>query len=608
MSFKAKACYFIIGFLCFSMPPLSGQDQKLADSLAKVYQQGNLQDTAKMELLRNLSFNEVRDLKLAIKYTDELISLAGQKGNYLYLYRAYNIKGFKKRQLGDIDEALDVFFKGAEAAVKAHFLPGEGSSYMAIAGAYSISGNYSNAMLYFNKAIAVLRQSKDSVQLAGALSNASAEYQDNQNYDSALLYLRESTIIYEKINYLVGKAYNMGNLGMLYAKLGKTDLAEKNINEAIGILEKNEVYDPICAYLLSMSDIYLKKGDGPKALNYALKSLKLAEQFGLKDQISEANLKLSELYEKAGNPDESLKYYKNHITYRDSVNNIQSVQKMADLRTDFEVSKKQVEVNLLSQQKKNQRIIVIATAIALFLIFLIAAGLYRRNILIKKTDRIIREEKNRSDNLLLNILPEETARELKQSGKVLAKKFESVTVLFTDFKGFTHYAENLSPEKVVESVDFYFSKFDEIMEKYGLEKIKTLGDSYMCAGGLPFPTEDHAYKMVLAAMEIAEFVNDVKKQSSANDTRFEVRIGINTGPVVAGVVGTRKFAYDIWGDTVNIAARMESNSEPGRINVSENTHVLIKDLFDCEYRGEIEVKNRGMMKMYFVNSPKGKTI
>jgi class 3 adenylate cyclase len=589
------------------MPPVSGQDQKLADSLARIYQNGNLQDTAKMELLRNLSFNEVRDLNLAIKYADELISLASQKDNYLYLYRGYNIKGLKKKQLGDIYEALDVFFKGAEAAVKAHFLPGEGSSYMSIAGVYSISGNYSSAMAYFNKSIAVLRQSNDSVHLAGALTNASAEYQDNQNYDSALLYLRESTIIYEKINYLVGKAYNMGNLGMLYAKLGKTDLAEKNINEAIGILEKNEVYDPICAYLLSMSEIYIKKGDVPKALNYALRSLKLAEQYGLKDQISEANLKLSELYEKAGNKDESLKYYKNHIVFRDSVNNIQSVQKGADLRTQFEVSKKQIEVNLLNQQKKNQRIVVIATAIGLILIFLIAAGLYRRNILIKKTDQIIREEKNRSDNLLLNILPEETARELKQSGKVMAQRFESVTVLFTDFKEFTHYAENLSPEKVVESIDFYFSKFDTIMEKYGLEKIKTSGDSYMCAAGLHFSTKDHAYKMVMAAIEIAEFVKKAKIESTANDTRFEIRIGINTGPVVAGVVGTRKFAYDIWGDTVNIAARMESNSEPGKINISENTYILIKDFFDCEYRGEIEAKNRGMMKMYFVNSKKEKT-
>jgi class 3 adenylate cyclase len=250
----------------------------------------------------------------------------------------------------------------------------------------------------------------------------------------------------------------------------------------------------------------------------------------------------------------------------------------------------------------------ISSAVSAGLVFLLAFGVYRRYKFIKRTNVIIEEEKNRSDHLLLNILPEETALELKQNGKVRAKKFESVTVLFTDFEGFTQYAEKLPPEKLVESVDYYFSKFDEIMEKYNLEKIKTVGDCYMCAGGLPFSTNDHAYKMVHAALEIATFVKDSKNNNPQNDTRFEIRIGINSGPVVAGVVGTKKFAYDIWGDTVNIASRMESNSQPGKINVSKNTYELIKDTFDCHYRGEIEVKNRGMMKMYFVNNPKNSEV
>jgi len=286
------------------------------------------------------------------------------------------------------------------------------------------------------------------------------------------------------------------------------------------------------------------------------------------------------------------------------VQNIATVQKMADLRTENEVSQKQSEVNLLNQQKKSQRIVMIATAIALFLIGILAFGLFRRNKFIQKTKKIIEEERNRSDSLLLNILPEETAQELKESGKVKAKKFESVTVLFTDFKGFTSYSNNLSPEVLVETIGFYFSKFDAIIEKHGLEKIKTIGDAYMCAGGLPFPSENHAENMIKAAMEIAEFVAETKKNVKATEMNFDVRIGINTGPVVAGVVGAKKFAYDIWGDTVNIASRMESNSEPGKINISENTYALIKDQFDCEYRGELDVKNKGVMKMYFVNGMK----
>ena len=179
--------------------------------------------------------------------------------------------------------------------------------------------------------------------------------------------------------------------------------------------------------------------------------------------------------------------------------------------------------------------------------------------------------------------------------------------MFTDFKSFTKYSENLSPETLVETVDFYFSKFDEIIKKYGLEKIKTIGDAYMCAGGLPFPIEDHAQNMIRAAFEIVEFVDTTKKNKEVEKI-FDIRIGINTGPVVAGVVGSTKFAYDIWGDTVNVASRMETNSLAGKINVSENTYQLIKDVFQCEYRGEIDVKNKGMMKMYFVNGLKDKEL
>ena len=607
MPFKRKAYYLLIGFFFITLT-VSSQDQKVADSLKRVYQQNILKDSAKLDLLLNLSFNEVNNLNLALKYADELINLSKMLGNHSYEHNGYFIKGTKKRLQGNLEEALNALFKSGEAARAANSIHGEGNTYGAIADIYAVSNNHSNARLYYKKAISTLRQSNDSIALASVISNAGDEFLNNKIYDSALLHFKEAAIIFEKVNYLTGKAYSLGNIGMVYANIGQSILAEKNINEAIRILEQSQDYYPICVYLISMSDIYLQKGDNQTAMNYAGRSLKLAQQYGLKEQISDANLKLSDLYERAGNTGESYKYYKNHIAYRDSINNINSVQKMADLRTDYEVSQKQVEVDLLHQQKRNQQIIVIATVIALVLIFIMAIGLYRRYNFIKATNKIIEKEKHRSDNLLLNILPEETAHELKENGKVLAKKFESVTVLFTDFKGFTQYAENLSPEKLVESVDFYFSKFDEIMGKYDLEKIKTVGDAYMCAGGLPFATEDHAHKMVQAAFEIADFVNESKKIHAANEIRFDIRIGINTGPVVAGVVGSRKFSYDIWGDTVNIASRMESNSEPGKINISANTYELIKDTFDCDYRGEIEVKNRGMMKMYFVNSIKQTTI
>jgi adenylate cyclase len=552
-----------------------------------------LTDSEKLVLLEDLSFNEMKDLRQAVKYAEELISLAKELNEPKFEQQGYFLKGNHKRKMGELDEALEAYIKSAEAAGNANSLRAEGITYGAIADIYSLSNNHNNAMLYYRKAISTLRQSDDSIALASNILNAGDEFLHRDMFDSAYAYFKESSLIFEKLDYLTGKAYSLGNIGMVYANIGQRDLAEKNINEAIIILEELEDFYPICVYLLYMSDIYSVKDDESTAMEYAFKSLQLAEVHGLKEQISNANLKLSELYEKSGNAGESLKYYKNHIAFRDSVNNLMSIQKMADLRTDFEVAQKQVEVDMLNQAKRNTRIVIIGLIIIVFLGAIILGTLYwyYKNIQI---------EKKRSEKLLLNILPFETAQELKLNGKVEAVKIDMVTVLFTDFVEFSVLAKSIESKKLVNSIDFYFKAFDEIITKYGLEKIKTIGDSYMCAGGLPLPDETHVIKIIKAAKEILDFVEQ-KKKSEDGKPHFDVRIGLHTGPVVAGIVGIKKWQYDIWGDTVNIASRMESASLPGKINISETTYEEIKNYFPCSYRGEIEMKNRGIMKMYFLD-------
>jgi len=583
----------LILLLVLIIYPAFGQNQKLADSLAIVYHQKALNDSDKLYLLFKLSFNEVRDLQLSLKYADDLVNLAQKTNNNHYLHRGYFQIGNKKRLFGDLEEALDAYFKSAEAAQSFNYTKGVGNAYGAIADIYSMSDNHENARLYYNKAISILRQSNDSISLASAILNAGDEYRISELYDSAFVYFNESEIIFEKLDYKIGMAYSLGNIGMIYEKRGENDLAEKNITNAIQILKEFEDYYPICVYYLTLSDIYLARGDRKTALEYAINSLHLAEKNGLKEQIRDANLKLSELYEQFGNPGESYKYFKNYILFRDSINNIKTVQNLANLRTNYEVSQKQTEVDLLNQQKRNQRTILISLIIILGLSMVILATLFWYY-------KAISREKKKSDTLLLNILPSETAKELKLNGKVDAVKFDEVTVLFTDFVQFTKLVEKAEPEQLVKSLDYYFKAFDEIATRHKLEKIKTIGDSYMCACGLPVPNKDHARNIVLAAIEMNNFVKNELNTTDSFD-HFEVRIGIHSGPVVAGIVGIKKWQYDIWGDTVNIASRMESGSEPGRINISESTFNLIKDEFKCEYRGEIEVKNRGSLKMYFIS-------
>jgi class 3 adenylate cyclase len=220
----------------------------------------------------------------------------------------------------------------------------------------------------------------------------------------------------------------------------------------------------------------------------------------------------------------------------------------------------------------------------------------------ERTNELVMEKK-KSDELLLNILPSDTAEELKATGTAKAKNYDSVTVLFADFKDFTRLSEKLSPEKLVKEINYFFSAFDRITQKYNLEKIKTIGDAYMCAGGLPTANTTHAKDVVRAALEMIDVINQyVSDHPKENEISYQIRIGINTGPVVAGIVGLKKFAYDIWGDTVNIASRLETSSEPGFINISGTTYELVKNEFVCTYRGKINAKNKGEIDMYFVNN------
>lgn len=265
-------------------------------------------------------------------------------------------------------------------------------------------------------------------------------------------------------------------------------------------------------------------------------------------------------------------------------NNLEQVKTLSEQTIRQEQEKKHM---LETQNELLEREVVVRTA-----------EIREQKSEIEKQHDELKKEKEKSDTLLLNILPEEVAAELKDKGHTAARSFNDVTVLFTDFVDFTKAGERMSAQELVDELHICFKTFDEIISRHKIEKIKTIGDAYLAVSGLPISDPNHAVNMVTAALEIQQFM--AERKSMLDVQTFEIRIGIHSGSVVAGIVGIKKFAYDIWGDAVNTAARMEQSSEAGKINISENTYQLVKDGFICTYRGAISAKNKGDLNMYFV--------
>lgn len=513
---------------------------------------------------------------------------------------------------------------------------------------YYQQGSHPKALDYYLRSLSVSEKINDPFNIAKALVNIGGLYAEMKDYDKALEFFNKIEEYRTTLNNPVINNQYLVGVGEVYLKLGNYEDAIRYYQEALEsaqIIARADI-------LNKLGEVELKKGDNEKAIVYlteayqtaknnnqqlievqaliglgmmyketnyteSIKFFKEAEGIAVgmeaNDELRDIYEGMSHAYEVKGDYANAFKYETLHGAQKDLLFNLAADDKIRGLQFDFDLQKKEDEIDLLEKEseiqeltEKRQKNVIWVTGIFLFLLALLALSLFRRYKFTRETNLIIQKEKDRSESLLLNILPEETAQELKEFGKVKAKRFDSVTVLFTDFVGFTAYAQNLEPEELVSSVDYYFSKFDEIMEKYDVEKIKTIGDAYMCVSGLPEPGENDVLRAVQAAFEIVEFIEESKKTKMNDLTRFDVRIGINTGPIVAGVVGTKKFAYDIWGDAVNVASRMETTSEAGRINISESTYELIKDYYICEYRGEIDVKNKGMMKMFFVTDKKEK--
>lgn len=618
------------------------------DSLKKVIEV-QAKDTSMVNSLNDLSVlyrrnqNEAEAFETSKKALNLATSLNFGKG----MGYALKNSGLVYYEIGNYVEALDDWTKSLEIFESLPDTIGMANIINNLGTLYFQMGSHPKALDYYLRSLGFAEKAKDTVRMATVLYGIGAIYGELLEYDKSLDYFNRMGRNLENLDNDQLTTYYLMGVGEIYRKKGDYEMSLKFYKEALPLNENTPDYshnltmlgtveqkigniDKSIAYLnlayetakennqqwetvqalIPLGSLY-KKSNFSKSISLFEEAAALANQLETDNALVDIYKGMSETYAFHGAYEKAYQYRELYQAEKDSIFNLETDDKIRGLQFDFDLSKKEDEIGLLEKeaeiqelQERRQKNVIYATGIALFLIILLALSLYRRYKFIRETNMIIETEKNRSESLLLNILPEETAQELKENGKVKAKSFEAVTVLFTDFVGFTAFAKNLKPEELVASVDYYFSKFDAIMEKHDVEKIKTIGDAYMCAGGLPEPDENHVFKVIEAAFEIIDFINQAKDTDLMNHQAFDIRVGVNTGPIVAGVVGTKKFAYDIWGDTVNVASRMETKSAPGKINVSESTYELIKDEYDCEFRGEIDVKNKGMMKMFFVNGRK----
>lgn len=391
-------------------------------------------------------------------------------------------------------------------------------------------------------------------------------------------------------------AVSLRHIGFCHQRQGELGFALEDYLNGYEISKKVGTRMNIIRSCMPIGELYIELGNHKEAEAWCQRAYELSLEENNLYGIQESCMCLSKVYEGRGMHEMALQMYRTSIFARDSIFGHERTMELTKLEMSFNFEKEQLadslqfaaESELQEERIQRQRIGLMSTGAVTLMILALAFAIYRG--------------KRRSDHLLLNILPAEVADELKEHGSTKAKRLENATVLFTDFKGFTELSTKLTPEQLVDEIHHCFSAFDEIIGKHGVEKIKTIGDAYMAAGGVPTQSATHAEDIVRAALEIQDFmVKMAKERQDKGEPYFEVRIGVNSGPVVAGIVGTKKFQYDIWGDTVNTASRLESSGKVGRVNISESTYNLVKDKFNCEYRGEIEAKGKGKVKMYFVS-------
>jgi len=490
--------------------------------------------------------------------------------------------GLISKQRDKIPEALVHFYRAIEIFKQNGYKKGIARVSTELGFISNEQGDRNKARAYFNTCLEIGREIHDTVAIGASFINLGTIYTYEGNIAAMLVQNEQAAEMFRAIRDTFRLSIAMTNIGGAYFEMKRYSDALKVYKDCIHLNTVVDMPDRFADGLVNMGDTYFVLDRYDSALICFEKALEVYKALNNKSGFVGVYNSLFRLDSAQNNWKSALNNFKLSRLYADSLTAITSNDAIVQAQMSYEYNKKE---ELAESERKQQLLIRNSSIVGVVLLLAFSIVVYRQRNRVKN-------EKSISDGLLLNILPPETARELKETGTSVARQYDAVTVLFTDFVNFTGIAQQMSPTDLVAEVHKQFAAFDRIVEKHGLEKIKTIGDAYLAVCGLPQETTDHAYRTVLAALDIVEFVSN-------NSGVFNIRVGVHSGPVVAGIVGVKKFAYDIWGDTVNTASRMEHACEPGRVNISESTYHLVKEQIECEHRGKVAVKGKGEIFMFY---------
>ena len=523
-------------------------------------------------------------------------------------------------QLGNVYLAIDLLelaLQNMQDAQRSFEILGDSNGisacYNGIGLTYSNMRLYDEAVESYNKSLKIYQDFNMQNEIANVLSNIGIVLIKKKEFDQAFANFEKALEIRESTNDLVNIAKIKQNMGMTMLESKQYQKSLVYFKEALKInTEQNNLAEK-AANLHALGIAYTKLRNYNLAENYLNQSKQISIDLKFKNQLKENYKAFSELYKEIGQYAKALEYHEKYFLVHDTLLGKDMQEKLTDMQVKYETEKKEREIekekleNQKSQaeldktiaEKKRLRAFNIFIGIGLILVLGLVAVVFKSLQQKKRDNKIIEAEKEKSEKLLLNTLPIKVVKDLKEKGKTEPENFDGVTVYFSDVVGFTTLSSGLEPKFLISELNEIFTAFDDIMYRNHCERIKTIGDAYMAVCGMPERNKDHAENMLKSSIEILNYLED---RNAKNDLKWRIRIGLNSGKVVGGIVGVRKYLYDVFGDTINTASRMESNSEPMRINISDQTYEILKDKYGFEKRAPLEVKGKGVMQMYFLNN------